>query len=43
MMNNNINEEVIRVLDFPENVRAKWGMYIDSANVYINTQEQVDS
>ncbi len=28
----NINEEVIRVLDFPENVRAKWGMYIDSAN-----------
>lgn len=31
-MNNNINEEVIRVLDFPENVRAKWGMYIDSAN-----------
>ena len=28
----NINEEVIRVLDFPENVRAKSGMYLDSAN-----------
>ena len=28
----NEKEEVIRVLDFPENVRAKWGMYIDSAN-----------
>ena len=27
-----MNEEIIRVLDFPENVRAKWGMYIDSAN-----------
>jgi DNA gyrase subunit B len=27
-----INEEVIRVLDFPENVRRRWSMYIDSAN-----------
>ena len=27
-----INEEVIRVLDFPENVRKKSGMYLDSAD-----------
>jgi DNA gyrase subunit B len=29
---NMINEEVIRVLDFPENVRRKSGMYLDSAD-----------
>ncbi len=27
-----INEEVIRVLDFPENVQLKHGMYVSSAN-----------